>query len=128
MVAVSAPASLHEVALGGAGGKTGGGTHALDVHHHHGDLGLGGVADVLLLQGEARAGGGGHGLDAGHGSADGGGGAGDLVLHLEEAAAHLGQLLSGDLSDLGGGRDGVSGEEPHTGGDGAHDAGFVALH
>ena len=81
-----------------------------------------------LLEGEARAGGSGHGLDAGHGSADGGGGAGDLVLHLEEAAAHLGQLLSGDLSDLGGGRDGVSGEEPHTGGDGAHDAGFVALH
>ena len=128
MVAVSAPASLHEVALGGAGGKTRGGAHALDVHDHHGDLSLGGIADVLLLQGEARAGGGGHGLDAGHGSADGGGGAGDLVLHLEEAAAHLGQLLGGDLSDLGGGRDGVSGEEPHTGGDGAHDAGFVALH
>ena len=52
---------------------------------------------------------------------------GDLVLHLDEVAAHLGQAAREHLGDLGRGRDRVAGEEARAGGDGALGDRFVAL-
>ena len=124
---MGAPAGLHDVALRGLGRQAGRGAAAHDVDHHTGDLGHGGVTDVLLHEREARTGGGRECLGAGQGGTDDGRHRGDLVLHLDEVAAHLGQAARQHLGDLGRGRDRVAGKEATAGGDGALGAGFVAL-
>ena len=52
----------------------------------------------------------------------------DFVFHLDELAAQPGQPFGHQLGDLGGGRDGVAGEEAHAGGQRPLDQGLVALH
>ena len=128
VLAVGAPARLHDVALAGLGGQPGGGAAAHDVDNDAGDLRHGGVADVLLHEREAGPRGRRERLGAGQRGADDGGDGGDLVLHLDEVAAHRGQAAGEDLGDLGRGRDGVAGEEARAGGDGPLGDRLVALH
>ena len=91
VLAVRAPAGLHDVALDWLGRQARGGPAAHDVDDHAGDLRHGGEADHLLHEAEARAAGSGERLGPGQRGAAHGGDAGDLVLHLDERAAHLGQ-------------------------------------
>ena len=128
MVAVRAPARLHHVALRGAGGLAGAGAQPLHVHHHARHFGHGRVANVLLHQRKAGAAGGRHGLQPAHRGADAGGQAGNLVFHLDELAAHLGQLAREHLGDFGGGRDGIARVEAAAGRQRPPADGFVALH
>ena len=128
VVAVGAPAGHHDVTLGRGRGHTRGRAGALDVHDDERNFRQAGVAEVLLLEGEARAAGGGHGLDACGGSADNGCHAGDLILHLKEAAPYLGQTSGGKLRYLSGRRNGIAGIKPHSCCNGTFYAGLVALH
>ena len=125
---MAAPLGLHQIALSGRSRQTGGGTHTLHIHDHAGNLRFGSVTDILLLEGEARAAGSGHGLDACGGSADNGCHAGDLILHLKEAAPYLGQTSGGKLRYLSGRRNGIAGIKPHSCCNGTFYAGLVALH
>jgi hypothetical protein len=111
MVAVGSPASLHHVTLGRAGGQPSAGAGSHHVDNHARDLGHHRIAKVLLHQRKARTAGRRHRLKPAHRSADHRGDAGDLVLHLDEFAAQLGQLAGHDLGDLRRGRNGVSGKE-----------------
>ena len=52
---------------------------------------------------------------AGQRSADAGADGADLVLHLDEDAAHPRQLVGHGFHDLGAGGDGIAGEEAHAG-------------
>ena len=91
VVAVGAPAGLHNLALGRGGGLAGSRAHTLYVHDYAGDFGDAGQAQHFLLQGEAGATGSGHSLFASHGSANNGAEACDFVLGLHKFAANLGQ-------------------------------------
>ena len=108
------------VGLGGRGdefrmvafGHLGQGLHlALDIDDHAGRFRKGPVADRLLHQAEPGAGSGGARLPAAPGSADHSADRGNLVLHLHEDAPLAGQHLGHEFRDLGGGGNGVSGDD-----------------
>jgi len=128
VVSVGSPSRLHHAGRLGKGLQTGARSAALDVDHDARHLGHAGVAEVLLLEGEARTAGGGHRLGAGQRATDDGPHGRDLVLHLNEPTADPGQACRQSLGDLGGGSDGVAGEEPQAGGKRACGACFIAGH
>jgi hypothetical protein len=115
VVAVGAPARLHHVGLADVGGAAGRRPAAHDVDDDEGDFQDAGVAEVLLLEREARAGGAGEGLDAAQRRPDGRGDAGDLVLHLQVAAAVAHDVAGRVFQHLGGGRDRIAAEEARPG-------------
>ncbi len=114
VVAVGAPAGLHHVALRRRGRPAGGRPRPHDVHDQERRFHHDGVTDGLLHQREARTRGRGHGQlprqRPPYARADGA----DLVLHLQEHAADLGQFDGHGFHDLGGGSDGISGKKAHT--------------
>ena len=81
-----------EVGLRGAGGQPGGGTDALDVPHHGGDLGVVAVAREFRHQREPRARGRGHGARAGPAGAQHHADRRDLVLGLDHRVGGLAAL------------------------------------
>ena len=128
IIAVGAPAGLHHVGLGAHGGQAGGRAGALDIDHHAGGFGADPQADIFHHQAETRSGGGGHAFLPGPGGPQNRGHGGDLIFHLDEGAAHIGQPGGHVLGDFGGRRDGIAAEKPAPGRQGALGAGLIAGH
>ncbi len=128
MVAMGAPAGLHDIALARGGRLAGRRTYALHIDEHAGDLGTGSIADELLLQGETRAARRIHGLHARQRSAQNRAHTRDLVLHLHELAAHTRQQFRHRLGDFGRRGDRITSKETYSGRDCALSACFVSLH
>ena len=91
IVAMAAPARLHQVGLRRPGRHAGGRAAAHDIDDDARDLGAGGVAEIFLLERKSRTAGRGHGFDAAHRSADHRRHRGDFVFHLHEHAIDFGQ-------------------------------------
>ena len=127
VIAVGPPAGLHHIPLGGHGGKPRAGPAPHHVHDDAGRFGHAGIAEVLLHQRKAGPAGGRHGLHAGQRCADDGPHAGNLILHLDEAAAQGRELEGHVLGDLGGGGDGIAGKESASRGQRPFGKGFVSL-
>ena len=96
IVAMAAVARLHDSVLRRAGRLAGRRAAAHDVDDDQRRLGDDGVANALLHQGEARTGRGRHGTRAAPAGADDRIDGGELVFHLHEHAAGVGQIF-GDL-------------------------------
>ena len=126
VVAMAAPARLHDVALRRARGHAGRRSAAHHVHDYAGDLRAGRVAQVLLFQRKAGAAGRGQRFDPAHGGADHRGDRGDFVFHLHEYAVYFGQQARQAFGNLGGGRDRVAGEKAAARRNRAERAGVVA--
>ena len=100
MVAMRAPARLHDVGLGRRGRLARRGADALYVDEHARDFGAGRVADELLLQRKAWAARRVHRFRARERGAEDGAHRADFVLHLDELAAMLRQQLGHRLSAI----------------------------
>ena len=100
VIPVGPPAGLHHISLRGKGGKACARPPPHHVHDHTGDFRDGRKTQIFLHQRKARAAGSRHGFEAAHRGADDSSHAGDLVFHLDELAAHLGQLAGEQLGDL----------------------------
>ena len=92
IVAMAAPARLHQVGLRRPGRHAGGRAAAHDIDDDARDFGASGVAEIFLLERKSRTAGRGHGFDAAHRGADHGRHRCDFVFHLHEYAADFGQL------------------------------------
>ena len=128
LVAVAAPADLHDVRLGRPGRQPRAGACALHVDNHAGHLAHDGKPQVLLHQRKPRAACGRERLRPGQRGADHGGDRCDLVFHLDVDAAQLRQLSRTLFGDFGGRRDRVAGVEPGAGVDRPFRDGLIALH
>ena len=124
---MSAPSRLHHIPLAHIGGETGARTPTHDVHNNARDFGHAGKAEVFLHEREAWTAGCGHRFDAREGGPDGRSKAGDLVFHLGEGPPCCRQSVRHDLTDFGGGGNGISGKETTPGSERAFDDGFIAL-
>ena len=128
MVAVRAPARLHDIALRRRSRLARRRADALHIDEHARYLRAGRVADELLLEGKARTARRIHDLAARQRRAEDGAHARNLVLHLDELAAVFRQQACHRLRDLRGRRDRVAGEEVDASRDCTFCAGFIALH
>ena len=128
MVAVRAPARLHDITLRRRGRLARRRADALHIDEHARDLRAGSIADELLLEGKARAARRIHDLAARQRRAEDGAHARDLIFHLDELAAVLRQQARHRLRDLRGRRDRVAGEEVDASCDCTFCAGLIALH
>ena len=128
MIAVRAPAHLHDIALRGGGRLSRRGADTLDVHEDARNLSTCRVADQLLLQREAGTTCRVHYLCPCERCAEDCAHCADLVLHLEECAADPRQQLCHLLRDLRRRRDGVAREERHACGDSTLGDRLIALH
>ncbi len=127
VIAVRSPAHLHHVGLRGQRGQAGGGSAALHIHEYAGRFGHGGVPDVLHHEREARPRGDRKSLCAAPYRALNGDGGSQLILHLDEGAAHGRNARREPFHHLRGGCNWVSCGKSRTCRQGAFAAGVVAI-
>jgi len=127
MIPVSPPARLHQVSLTHVGRQPRARSTPHDIHNHARNFGCACETQILLHQRKAGAAGGRHRLGTGERRPDNRSEARDLILHLDECAAHGRQPVRHRLTDFRRGSNGITGKKSATGGQCPLHDGFVAL-
>ena len=121
------PAGLHDVSLGGIGGKTGGRATSHYIDNYAGHLCHASKTEIFLHEGKSGSTGGSHGFSPRQTGTYYSSEAGNFIFHLDKGAFHLRQPVGENLADLRCRGYGIARKETATGSQGSLDNGLVSL-